>query len=78
VEFSRFSGDFRDGGGGEEGRPAGPWLARDSRRGGRPRRCGSTGRHDAVSGGGPGDGGRGGRCRRDLRHAHRGKKRGKR
>jgi hypothetical protein len=28
--------DFRDGGGGEAGRPAGPWLARDSRCDGRP------------------------------------------
>jgi hypothetical protein len=30
--------DFRDGGAGEADRPAGPRRARDSRRGGRPRR----------------------------------------
>jgi hypothetical protein len=31
------------------GRLAGPRQARDSRRGGRPRRCGSAGRHDLVA-----------------------------
>jgi hypothetical protein len=34
--------DFRDGGDGEADRPAGPWRARDSRRGGRPRCWGGT------------------------------------
>jgi hypothetical protein len=34
--------DFRDGGDVESDRPAGPWHARDSRRGGRPRCWGCT------------------------------------
>jgi hypothetical protein len=42
--FAGFSGqrDFRDGGDGEADRPAGPWRARDSRHGGRPRCWGGT------------------------------------
>jgi hypothetical protein len=45
VGFSEFLGcwrNFRDGGDGEVGRPAGPRQAQDSRQGGRQRRWGST------------------------------------
>jgi hypothetical protein len=45
---------FRDGGDGEADRPAGPWRARDSRHGGRPRRW------EGVHGCWPGASGAGG------------------
>jgi hypothetical protein len=46
--------DFRDGGDSEADRPAGPWRARDSWHGGRPRRW------EAHVGVGPSAGGAGG------------------
>jgi hypothetical protein len=58
ADFSGFLGyrrQFRDNGDGEADRPAGPWHARDSRRGGRLRCCGdtrrATARAQAVSAG---------------------------
>jgi hypothetical protein len=38
---------------------------------------GAVGRHDAVRGGGPSDGGRDGRCRRDSRTRAKGRREGK-